>query len=192
MAVNVVLGYLLFKKRKVSRLDPIQSSISAARQQLDQLKGINMIVLLMSVISFLSNIPSNINMIFYWSDFWNGRPLNIYIVVASTLRFICKTVLTAKAFAIGVASRDVRREFWLAVTCTKENSAVRSRGIEINPAKLKHNKSKDCISHEDSMLDNCHGQSRDTGPNLSSAPLKIDADMEQTQSGKGESCEDLP
>lgn len=137
LIINVTLGYLLIRKKASRKLDPIQNSIAAARQHADQLNKINLIVFLMSINSFLFNIPQNAGQVLFLKSYYFGKHLSLNIGVVFSIRFVSLLLLVLKVVLIGVVSPKIRKEFGLALKCSKTGSAISSRGIEISPDKLR-------------------------------------------------------
>lgn len=148
LVINILLGHLLIQKRKMRKVDPIQNSITTARQYTPQLNRINLIVLLMSIISFLVNIPQNVNQVLFWDVYFRGNLYLLYAVVITVTRLFSMLLLAMKVFVIGMVSLKIRKEFWLALKCANENTAFKSLGIEIDPQKLRRKGDAHTGSHE--------------------------------------------
>lgn len=107
-------------------------------------------------------------MILYWRYFFRGKRLELAVVVAPIVRYLYVLLLAAKPFVIGIASRDIRRQFWLALKCTKKRSALNLHGIEINPEKLRQRETAEAISSIAMSKDNqshCEDDSQLSQPN---------------------------
>ena len=118
-------------------MDPIQNSIASARQRIDQLNRINLLVFVVSFVSFVLNIPQNMTEVFFWETYFKDKRFITFVSYINTARMFSMLMLALKPYIIGIVSKKIRKEFWLALTCAEEDSALRRRGIEINPAKLR-------------------------------------------------------
>lgn len=125
IVLNIILGILLYRKKAKLSLDPINSSLSAARQHTNQLNKINLICFLMSVVCFFTNIPPNVSSTLRWAKVFqrmsseDKQIFNHGIMVSFVLLNCTKPIL------IAIASPKIRREAVLALQCAPENAVVR-------------------------------------------------------------------
>jgi len=136
VVLNVALAALMCKKKKYRVSDPIQSSLATARQHTKQLNRINLLAFIMSVQYMLSNLPQLIAPSIYWTYLANNR------IDYGTLKLIVKIIdltslflVASRSFIVCMASPKIRREAYLALTCTPETNDLAKFGINIKPNK---------------------------------------------------------
>lgn len=136
--LNIVLGVLMWRKRRFQASSPIQSSLASARRHTKQLNRINLIAFIMSLQYLLTNLPMLVAPSIYW------RSLQLNLIDFGTLKLIVKSIdllalflVASRAFLVCLASPKIRKEAWWALRCKQDSDNIKQFSIDIKPRQEK-------------------------------------------------------
>lgn len=131
LVLDLCLAVQLIQKRRSGTLDPVNSTVSSARNQSSQLNRINTIAFVMSLCNCLSSIPGIMFLGSLTLTDNKGDKPTVKGSMATLIAFqvISNLLMAIKVPAIALVSKKIRREVIKAVRCQDERVRVTSAGI---------------------------------------------------------------